>query len=266
MIEVAKQAALKAGQILLNHFGKIPASQIRHKRKNDFITFVDEQSEQIILKTIFEAFPDHAYLAEEIGSSRHEHDYLWIIDPLDGTTNFLQGIPVFAISIGLLHRGKPRLGVIYDPIHQELFWAEKGKGAFLNDQKIVVSNKTLLEQSFIATGFPFKAKHLLDDYLKAFKGIFSECIGQRRMGAAAIDLAYVAAGRFDGFWELGLSGWDQAAGWIIIEEAGGRVTDFWGNSDFLFSHYTLASNGKIHQQLIEKITLSFKQFKEVYAE
>ena len=264
MIEVAKQAALGAGRILTKNFRKIPAHEIRRKLKNDFLSFVDEQSEQLILKTIKKSFPDHAFLAEEIGGSAYEHDYLWIIDPLDGTTNFLQGLPVFAISIGLLHKGQPLLGVIYDPLHDEMFWAERGRGAFLNDRPIAVSKKATLDESFIATGFPFKAKHFLPEYLAAFEDIFRECIGQRRMGAAAIDLAYVAAGRFDGFWELGLSPWDQAAGWIIIQEAGGRITDFWGNPDFLYANYTLATNGLIHDQMVEKIKKHFKDFKTVY--
>ncbi|HHE54577.1 MAG TPA: inositol monophosphatase [Caldithrix abyssi] len=264
MIKVAQTAARTAGKILLDNFRKIPANEIRRKLKNDFISFVDEQSEKSILKTIADAFPEHAFLAEEQGGSAHDHDYLWIIDPLDGTTNYLQGVPVFAISIGLLHKGQPKLGVIYDPLHDEMFWAERGKGAFLNGRPITVSKKSRLDESFIATGFPFKAKHLLEPYLATFQDIFKECIGKRRMGAAAIDLAYVAAGRFDGFWELGLSPWDQAAGWVIVEEAGGKVTDFWGNQDFLYSHYTLASNGLIHKQLIKKISKHFEEKIKVY--
>ncbi len=264
MIQTAQQAAREAGKILMEHFRKIPAQAIRRKLKNDFISFVDEQSEQTILRIIKNAFPQHAFLAEETGASLHKNEFLWIIDPLDGTTNFLQGIPVFAVSIGLLKKGQPFLGVIFDPLHDEMFWAVRGEGAYLNEQPIQVSPKQTLDESFIATGFPFKAKHFLPEYLGAFKNIFTECVGQRRMGAAAIDLAYVAAGRFDGFWELGLSPWDQAAGWCIIQEAGGRVTDFWGNDDFLYSHYTLASNGKIHELLIQKITPYFKEFKEVY--
>lgn len=265
MIEVAKQAASAAGEILLEHFRKIPQQAIRRKQKNDFLSFADEQSEQAILKIIQAAYPQHAFLAEEVGGSTHEHDYLWVIDPLDGTTNFLQGIPIFAISIALLFKGRPVAGVIYDPLHREMFWAEKGKGAFLNDAPISVSKKNKLDESFIATGFPFKAKHFLNDYLAVFKDIFTDCIGKRRMGAAAIDLAYVAAGRFDGFWELGLSPWDQAAGWIIIEEAGGKVTDFWGSEDFLYARYTLATNGLIHEQMIDKINKHFKEFKPVYS-
>lgn len=264
MINTAKKAALEAGNIVMEHFHKVPTEAIRSKSKNDFLSFVDEQSEQAIISVIKQSFPDHAFLAEESGASQNDNDYLWIIDPLDGTTNYITGLPVFAISIALLHKGEPIVGVIYDPLHNEMFWAEKGKGAFLNDLPIRVSNKPRLDQSLIATGFPFKAKHFLDVYLQAFKDIFESSVGMRRMGAAAIDLAYVAAGRFDGFWELGLSPWDIAAGAVIIREAGGRISDFWDNDAFLYKNYTVATNGLIHKELIAKITKHFTSFKPVY--
>ncbi len=264
MIETAKKAALAAGEIIMQHFRKVPPEAIRSKQKNDFLSFVDEQSEQAIISTIRNAFPDHAFLAEESGASQNSDAHLWIIDPLDGTTNYITGLPVFAVSIALQFKGELILGVIYDPLHEEMFWAEKGKGAFLNDQPIHVTQKARLDQSLIATGFPFKAKHFLDTYLAAFKDVFQSSVGMRRMGAAAIDLAYVAAGRFDGFWEIGLSPWDIAAGAILIREAGGRISDFWDNDDFLHKHYTLASNGRIHRELMAKITKHFKSFKPVY--
>ncbi len=264
MINTARKAAYEAGKILLKHFRKLPDDAVRHKEKNDFLSFVDEQSEQTILSIIHQDFPNHAFLAEEVGTSEHRHDYLWIIDPLDGTTNYINGIPVFAISIALLYRGEIQSGVIYDPVQQEMFWAEKGKGAFLNDRRMRVSARGKLDESFIATGFPFKAKHFLNAYLSAFEEIFESCVGMRRMGAAAIDLAYVAAGRFDGFWELGLSPWDIAAGAILIREAGGKISDFWGKGDFLYKNYTLASNGQIHDQLTAIIKKHFPTYKPVY--
>ncbi len=264
MIEIAKRAAIEAGKILMEHFRRLPDEAVRRKSRNDFLSFVDEQSEQTILSIIKADFPEHAFMAEEVGNSENTSDYLWIVDPLDGTTNYINGIPVFAISIALLHRGQPQVGVIYDPLHQEMFWAVKGKGAFLNETPIHVSTKTELAESFIATGFPFKTKKFLTPYLETFKEIFSICIGKRRLGAAAIDLAYVAAGRFDGFYEIGLSPWDIAAGALIVEEAGGKITDFWGNDDFLYRHYTLASNGKIHEPLMKIIGKYFPDFQAVY--
>ncbi len=264
MIYTAKKAALEAGKIVMKHFRKLPSNAIRSKRKNDFLSFVDEQSEQTILSVIHDKFPSHAFLAEETGASQNNNDYLWIIDPLDGTTNYINGLPVFAISIALLYKDNPIAGVIYDPLHNEMFWAQKGKGAFLNETAIHVSAKEGLDQSLIATGFPFKAKHFLPVYSEAFKDIFTSSVGMRRMGAAAIDLAYVAAGRFDGFWELGLSPWDIAAGTVIVREAGGRISDFWDNDVFLYKNYTVASNKFIHKELIAKISKHFKSFKPVY--
>ena len=264
MIETAKKAALAAGDIVMEHFRKVPQEAIRSKQKNDFLSFVDEQSEQAIISTIKQAFPDHAFLAEESGASDNQNDYLWVIDPLDGTTNYITGLPVFAISIALLIKGEPTIGIIYDPLHKEMFWAQKGQGAFLNDKAIHVSTKASLEQSLIATGFPFKAKYFLDAYLNAFHDIFLSSVGMRRMGAAAIDLAYVAAGRFEGFWEIGLSPWDIAAGAVLVREAGGRISDFWDHDDFLYKNYTVASNGKIHRELIEKLNRYFPEFKPVY--
>lgn len=264
MIEIAKKAAYAAGEILREYFGKIPEAAVRQKTKNDFLSFVDEESEKKIVSIIHSAYPDHEFLAEEGGRSGASGDYLWIIDPLDGTKNYLSGIPVFAVSIALQYKDELILGVIYDSMRDELFSAQKGAGAFLNGVKIQVSKKGKLEQSLIATGFPFKAKHFLPAYLKAFEDIFQRSIGMRRMGAAAIDLAYLAAGRFDGFWEIGLSPWDVAAGTVIIREAGGQVSDFWQGQDFLWNHYILASNGLIHIQVTEILQKYFSSFQPVY--
>ena len=257
MIDIAQKAARVAGEILMEHFKKLPREAIREKQRNDFLSFVDESSEQAIVSILNEHFPEYSILAEEGSGTEQDSEFRWIIDPLDGTTNYINGLPVFCVSIALQKNGAMILGVIYDPVHEEMFSAEKGKGAFLNDQALQVSKTKLLSQSFIATGFPFKAKHLLKDYLSAFETIFRDCIGMRRMGSAAIDLAYVAAGRFDGFWELGLSPWDMAAGAIIIEEAGGRISDFWERPDYLKNSYVIASNGLIHKQLMNKVQLPF---------
>lgn len=263
MIEVAKQAALTAGEILLENFRKVTKKEIRRKSRNDFLSFVDENSEKEIISIISDNFPQHSFLAEETGKSTKESDYQWIIDPLDGTTNYLAGIPVFAVSIGLQYKNELILGVINDPIHNELFWAEKGKGAYINEQKITTSSAETLGESFIATGFPFKAKQILPEYLQTWKNIFMPSIGMRRMGAAAIDLAYVAAGRFDGFWEIGLSPWDMAAGALIIREAGGVVTDFWNKDYFLNTGYIIADNGQIHDELISSIQEVFPFYKSI---
>jgi myo-inositol-1(or 4)-monophosphatase len=264
MIDVAKEAAYAAGKILTEHFKKLPKEAIREKQANDYLSFVDESSENIIITIIHKHFPGHSILAEEGGESHQSSEYCWIIDPLDGTTNYITGLPVFAISIALQKGDDIILGVVYDPLQDELFWAEKGKGAFVNDTPIQVSESDTLSECLIATGFPFKAKHLLRPYLNSFEYMFQSCIGIRRMGAAAIDIAYVAAGRFGGFWELGLSPWDLAAGSVLIKEAGGHISDFWDNPDYLYKNYLIVSNGKIHQQMGEIIRKHFPEYKTVY--
>lgn len=264
MIDIAKNAALAAGEIIRDNFRSLPANAVRKKAANDFLSFVDENSEKKIIEMIRSKFPDHAFHAEESGQSEHSSRYQWIIDPLDGTTNFIKGIPVFAVSIGLMKDDELILGVIYDPVGEELFWAEKDKGAFLNGEPIRVTGIKQLSDAFIGTGFPFKAKHMLSDYLASFESILNASLGIRRMGAAAIDLAYVAAGRFDGFWEIGLSPWDVAAGAIIIGEAGGVVSDFWNKPYFLHNHYLAASNGKIHAEMCEILQKYFPFFRKVY--
>lgn len=266
MIEVAKTAAMKAGTFIMEHYGKLKKDAIRRKSRNDFLSFVDENSEKLIVETIHETFPDHDILAEEFGEIKQKSPYRWVIDPLDGTTNYISGIPVFAVSIALQKEGEIILGVVLDPVHNELFYAEAGKGAYCNNNEIHVSGNKSLSESFIATGFPFKAKHFLPEYLTAFESLFQECIGARRLGAAAIDLAYVAAGRFEGFWELGLKPWDMAAGSLIINEAGGKVTDFWNKPYFLNNSYIIASNDKIHEELSEKIKQVFPFYKPITSE
>ncbi len=234
-------------------YGKLKNSQISTKSKNDFVTDLDKRSEGIIVSVIKEHFPNHGILAEEGGLGKGDGT-LWIIDPLDGTSNYIHQFPMFSVSIGVLRENTLRAGVIYDPLHKEMFTAQKGKGAFLNGKRVRVTRVKRLADSLMATGIPFRARDRFDEYLKSFEKISLGSVGLRRGGSAALDLAYVACGRFDGFWEINLSPWDIAAGALIIEEAGGRVTDLWGNPDYLKSGDILASNGLIHHEL-RKITL-----------
>jgi myo-inositol-1(or 4)-monophosphatase len=263
MLKLAIKAATTAAGILKENFGKISSNDIREKSLNDFLTFVDEKTEDKIIEIIQKEYPAHSVLAEESGRSDQKSDYEWIIDPLDGTKNFITGIPIFAISIALRYKMNIQMGVIYDPIKDELFFAERNKGAFLNKNRIQVSENDQLENCLLATGFPFKNKKFLPVYMDCFQELFLHCSGMRRMGAAAIDLAYLAAGRFDGFWEIGLSPWDVAAGALIIEEAGGRISDFWGQVSFLKNAYTAASNGKIHDRFLKILQKHFREYTKI---
>ena len=257
MIELAIEAARAAARILRENFGKIDAGDIREKSQNDYLTFVDEASEKKIIAMIRQAYPAHAILAEESGHSIQKDEYEWIIDPLDGTKNYISGIPVFAISIGLRVQGQMQIGVVHDPIKGDTFHAIRHQGAYHNGRKIKVSQRSDLSGCLIATGFPFKRKEILSDYLDSFRDIFLKCSGIRRMGAAALDLSYLAAGRFDAFWEVGLSPWDMAAGSILIEEAGGYLSDFWGKNKYMDNGYILSSNGRIHDDLLQITKLHF---------
>jgi myo-inositol-1(or 4)-monophosphatase len=260
MLKVAQSAAYASGKILLENYGKITETEIREKRENDFLTYVDELSEKNIIDTIHRDYPGHAILAEESGTQEQAGSYRWIIDPLDGTRNFISGIPVFAISIGLQYEKEIVLGVVYDPVRDEMFHAESSQGAYLNGKRIRVNEQNDLSRSLLATGFPFRYKTHLRQYMDCFKDIFKHTSGIRRLGAASIDLAYVAAGKFEGFWELGLSPWDMAAGSLIIQEAGGQISDFWGNPLFLDRGYIVATNGKIHRQLLDIIQEHFSDY------
>jgi myo-inositol-1(or 4)-monophosphatase len=257
MLTTAREAVIAASEILKENFRKITPAHIRVKSKNDFLTYVDETSEQKIINIIHKKFPDHEIFAEETGSNKQRSDYRWIIDPLDGTKNYISGIPIFSISVALQYKNDIILGIVYDPIQNELFYAEKNKGAFLNGNPIKVNSEANLENSLLATGFPFKYKKYLPLYMDCFEDLFLHCSGIRRMGSAAIDLAYVAVGRFEGFWELGLSPWDIAAGAIIIKEAGGFISDFWKNDDYLHNSFVVASNSLIHDQFLTVIQKYF---------
>ncbi|HXV19088.1 MAG TPA: inositol monophosphatase family protein [Candidatus Omnitrophota bacterium] len=251
-LTVAREAADKASKILMTSYGHLKNSQIGMKSKNDFVTEIDKRSEKAIIQTIKKYFPDHAIQAEESGITDGEKT-LWIIDPLDGTSNYIHQFPLFSISIGVMQKGRMAAGLIYDPLHKELFTAERGRGAYLNGRRIRATRVPRLADALMATGIPFRARERFDEYLKSFEKISLGSVGMRRGGSAALDLAYVACGRFDGFWEIDLSPWDIAAGSLIVEEAGGKVTDMWGGTDHFKSGDTLASNTLIHNELL-KIT------------
>jgi myo-inositol-1(or 4)-monophosphatase len=253
MLTIAVRAARNAGDIIRRASENVGQLTVNQKTKNDFTSEVDWKAEQEIIKVIRSAFPEHGFLAEESGEQAG-NDYVWIIDPLDGTTNFLHGFPHYAVSIALRNKGKLEVGVIYDPVRDELFTAERGGGAMLNNRKIRVSKQTSLKGALIGTGFPFKCQQHLDAYLSMFKALTTDSAGIRRAGSAALDLAYVAAGRMDGFWEIGLKQWDMAAGILLIQEAGGAVTDFSFRDQFIQSGNVIAASPKMHQvmyQLIE---------------
>ncbi|HHS12579.1 MAG TPA: inositol monophosphatase [bacterium] len=251
MLEIAKQAAREAGGILMDAFGRLVSDQVDLKGSGDYVTDLDKRSEAIIIRRIRGVYPDHVIQAEESGWGEGGASVRWIIDPLDGTANYVQSIPVFAVSIAAVENNELRVGVIFDPVHDELFWAEKGMGAFLNGRPIHVSGKKELAYSMLASGFPWRSKEYVKPYLACFRELFMDAAGIRRMGAAAIDLAYTACGRFDGFWEMKLHAWDIAAGILIIEEAGGRVTDFHGGRDFLNTGNVVAGNIHIQPKILK---------------
>ena len=257
MLTIAVKAARRAGSIINRAARDVDQVTVTRKRHNDFVTEVDKNAEGAIIDVIRGAYPDHAILAEESGKSagaKGVSEYTWIIDPLDGTTNFIHGFPQYAVSIALMHRQTLAHGVIYDMAKNELFQASRGGGAFLNDRRIRVSKRTHFEDALIGTGFPYSNMESLDQYLAMFRAVVSQVAGVRRAGAAALDLAYVAAGRLDGFWELGLSPWDIAAGILIIQEAGGLVSDLHGESDYLQSGRIVGGNPKIFHQLLRVIS------------
>jgi myo-inositol-1(or 4)-monophosphatase len=252
MLTIAVRAARNAGDLIRRSSENVSQLTITQKTRNDFASEVDWKAEQEIIKVIRSAFPDHGFLAEESGEQAG-NDYVWIIDPLDGTTNFLHGFPHYAVSIGLRHKGKMEVGVVYDPIRDELFTAERGGGAMLNNRKIRVTKPTSLKGTLLGTGFPFKNQQHLDTYLNMFRALVVDPAGIRRAGSAALDLAYVAAGRMDGFWEIGLLPWDMAAGILLIQEAGGAITDFSFKDQFFQSGNLIAASPKIHQLMYQAI-------------
>jgi myo-inositol-1(or 4)-monophosphatase len=251
MLNTAVKAARKAGSIITRASFDVDKLTIRRKQQNDFVSEVDHAAEDAIISVLREAYPDHGFLAEESGYRDREAEYLWIIDPLDGTTNFLHGVPQYCVSIGLMHKGALTQAVVYDPNRNELFTATRGVGAYLNDRRIRVSRLDKLDDALVGTGFPFKVIGNVDDYLRMLKNVMKTTSGVRRPGAAALDLAWVAAGRIDAFWEMGLSPWDMAAGALLIREAGGLVGDLDGEDKFMESGNVLASNAKLFSAMLQ---------------
>jgi myo-inositol-1(or 4)-monophosphatase len=252
-LNIAIKAARLAGEIILGNLGKLSKDDIGLKQASDFVTSVDKESEAAIIRTIKESFPDHRFLAEESVREAETEGYRWIIDPLDGTTNFIHSYPVFCVSIALQYRKEIITGVIYDPLRNELFYSERGRGAFLNGQSLRVSAVHETKNSLITTGFPFKKKDIIDMYLKLFKNILFRVSDLRRAGAAALDLASVASGRCEAFFEIGLSPWDVAAGSLIVHEAGGVITDFSGGCDYLSTGNVVAGNPAIHKEILKEV-------------
>ncbi|MBN2701826.1 MAG: inositol monophosphatase, partial [Methylothermaceae bacterium] len=230
MLNIATRAARRAGDLIVRSLDRVDYLSIDTKGRNDFVSEVDRAAEREIIQVLHKAYPHHHFLGEEGGrqGKSDRDEYLWVIDPLDGTTNFLHGFPQFAVSLALQHRGQMEQAVVYDPLRQEMFTATRGGGASLNNRRIRVSGQSGLEGALIGTGFPFKQQEHLESYLGMFRSVFKDSAGIRRAGAASLDLAYVACGRLDGFWEIGLQPWDMAAGVLLIQEAGGLVSDFGG--------------------------------------
>lgn len=252
MLNVAVKAARAAGAIISRASMDLDLIKVNTKAPNDFVTEVDQAAEKAIIEALLTAYPGHGILAEESGRTHgaKDSDYLWIIDPLDGTTNFIHGFPVYAVSIGLAVKGQIQQAVVYDPCRNDLFYASKGRGAFLNDKRLRVSKRNRMSDALIGTGFPFRKGDNLKRYVAMFETIMTQCAGLRRPGAAALDLCYVAAGFYDGFFETGLSPWDIAAGSLMITEAGGLIGNFTGEADYLFQREVVAGNPKIFAQLI----------------
>ncbi len=253
MLNIAIKAARAAGSIINRAALDLEVLKVGQKGPNDFVSEVDQMAENAIIDVLLEAYPGHAILAEESGRERgaRHSDYVWIIDPLDGTTNFLHGFPVYAVSIALAFKGKVEQAVVYDPTRNDMFYASRGRGAFMNDRRLRVSKRTRISDSLIGTGFPFRKGDNFKRYVKMFEEVMQSCAGLRRPGAAALDLCYVAAGYYDGFFETGLNPWDIAAGSLLITEAGGLIGNFTGESDFLYQREVVAGNPKVYGQLVQ---------------
>lgn len=252
MLTIAVKAARRAGNLIHRAADNLDHLTVTKKSHSDYVSEVDRAAEETIISTLLEAYPDHAILAEESGA-RGNSDYVWIIDPLDGTTNFLHGFPQYSVSIALQHKGVLMQAVIYDPTKNDLFTATRGRGAFLNDRRLRVSKRREMADALIGTGFPYTRFEHLDAYMKIFAEMMQKTAGLRRPGSAALDLAYTAAGRYDGFFETGLKPWDIAAGCLLITEAGGMVGDFQGNDTFLTSGHVCAGNPDIYAGMLKLI-------------
>ncbi|MBK7793496.1 MAG: inositol monophosphatase [Betaproteobacteria bacterium] len=252
MLSIAVKAARRAGNIINRGARELDLLTVTTKGPKDFVSEVDRQAEGAIVETLLDAYPDHAILAEEgtAKGANPEAENVWIIDPLDGTTNFLHGFPQYCVSIALAHRGQVTQGVIYDPVRNDLFTTSRGRGAFLNERRIRVSRRQHLRDCLIGTGFPFRDGAYLETYLRMMKTMIEQTAGLRRPGAAALDLAYVAAGFYDGFWEVGLNPWDVAAGSLLVQESGGLIGDLGGEGNFLHGGQVIAANPRIFAQMV----------------
>lgn len=253
MVNIAVKAARRAGSIINRATRNLDIVAFKEKAANDFVSEVDREAENAIIRALREAYPEHSILAEESGASGSS-EHQWIIDPLDGTTNFLHGFPQYAIAIAYRHRGVVTHGVVYDPTRNDLFTATRGRGAFLNDQRMRVSKRPHLASSLIGTGFPFRQLEHLDVYLAILKDVMKGSAGLRRAGSATLDLAYVAAGRLDGFWEFGLAPWDMAAGGLFITEAGGLVSDLAGEGRYLETGNIVCGSPKVFVELLQVVS------------
>ena len=264
MLNIAIKAARAAGAIINRASLDLERLTVTSKGPNDFVTEVDQAAEQAIIDTIRQAYPGHGFLAEESGRSQgaQHSDFVWIIDPLDGTTNFIHGFPQYAVSIALAFKGKVEQAVVYDPSRNDLFYATKGRGAYLNDKRIRVSKRLRLADALIGTGFPFRKGDNFKRYLKIMEELMPACAGLRRPGAAALDLCYVAAGWYDGFFETGLNPWDIAAGSLIVTEAGGLIGNFTGEADYLYQREVIAATPKVYAQLVQVLSPYTRIIKE----
>ncbi len=252
-LEIAEKTAREAGVILLENLGKV--KEIEFKAKNSLVTEVDKLSEEIIISNIKSSFPEHAIFAEESGRDSITSDHVWLIDPIDGTTNYAHAYPFFSISIALEVRGEVIVGLVYDPVKDEMFTAEEGKGAFLNGEPIAVSKSDAIEHSHVCTGFMHEVEWMVEANIKHFGNFIRRARAVRRDGSAALDLCYVACGRFDGFWELGLNPWDTAAAVLILKEAGGHVCKFTGDQYSIYDKEILATNSIVQDQMMEILAL-----------
>ncbi len=253
MLNVAIKAARTAGALINRASIDVDLLKVTAKSANDFVTEVDQMAEQAIIETLLTAYPGHGILAEESGRTHgaKNSEYVWIIDPLDGTTNFIHGFPVYAVSIALAFRHQVQQAVVYDPTRNDLFYASKGRGAFLNDKRLRVSKRVRMADSLIGTGFPFRKGDNFKRYMAMFEEVSQNCAGLRRPGAASLDLCYVAAGYYDGFFETGLNPWDIAAASLLITEAGGLIGNFTGEADFMYQREVVAGNPKVYGQLVQ---------------
>lgn len=260
VLPIAKEAAFEAGSFLKYNIGKVKNIERKNGEETNLVTEIDKQSEQMIIAKIREHFPDHDILGEESGTQNLSSEYRWIVDPLDGTTNFTHGLPIFCVTIGIEHNGEIIAGVVYDPNADEMFSAEKGKGAYCNGSKIAVSSSQTLIDSLLVTGFPYNVKDNPDNVIEHFVQFLPVARGIRRLGSAALDLAYIASGRLDGYWEVFLNPWDKAAGILLVHEAGGKVTNFSGEENNIIYHpNTLATNGRIHGEMLEILRRSIER-------